>query len=180
MVRRIWFLLALGILALDAGMLLAQEPDPYLVDGTQFGRWKLGVSEQDLLRSFREISGNQFRMAPTTSLEGGKFYIWDNAGFQFNAFQGKVVAVAVWRRRTRADVELIKYRTKEDIRIGEPQGKVLAAYGAPDRQWNDRFGGPSTYLVMVWAKRGLFIGFQGSIVEVLALYDPALPWSWNQ
>ncbi|MGQ0549551.1 MAG: hypothetical protein ACT4PY_07795 [Armatimonadota bacterium] len=172
-------LFVIFVLVLDTGALLAQEHD-YLVDGKRFGKWTLGATEQDLLRIFREMFGSQFRMAPTITLSGGRFYFWYDSGFQFNAFQGRVVAIAIWRRRNAADAELMKYRTKEDVRLGEPLGKVIAAYGLPDRQWIDRVDTSFTYTAMVWERLGLFIGVRNNEVEVLAVYDPSLAWSWKQ
>ncbi len=164
------------LIALGSESLSAQEPDPYLVGGDRFGRWTLGMPDEDLVRAFRDLYGGRYRAEATASLSGGRFFFWDNAGLNITSFQGKVVGISAWRRRTAADVELMKYRTKEDIRIGEPLPKAIAAYSAPDRQWLSRATSGNTGVV--WLRLGLFLEARGNVIDVIGIFDPRLPWIW--
>jgi len=169
-------LVAAMLITLGSGNVAAQEPDLYLVGGSQFGRWRLGVPEEDLVKVFRDLHGTQYRTEATASIGGGRFFFWDNAGFNITAFQGKVAAISMWRRRSAADAELMKYHTREEIRIGEPLQKAIAAYSTPDRQWASRATSGNTG--MIWGRLSLFLEVRGNFIDVMGIFDPRLPWIW--
>ncbi len=174
--RNLPLLVTVTLIALGGGNLVAQEPDPYLVGGGQFGRWKLGMPEEELVKVFRDLFGSRYRTEATVSIGGGRFFFWDNAGFNITAFQGKVAAISIWRRRNAADTELLKYHTSEEIRIGEPLQRAIAAYSTPDRQWISRATSGNT--VLMWLRFGLFLEVRGNLIDVVGIFDPRLPWIW--
>ncbi|MDR7556638.1 MAG: hypothetical protein QN157_13665 [Armatimonadota bacterium] len=119
------FLLVCTLSAGWAVRIQAQEEGKYLVGDGRLGPWRLGISEQDLLKEFSSRFGSGFRIDPPFNhrLPGAaKAYFWRTAGFQFVAYEGKVVSIAIWRRYTdpTPNAELMRYKTKEGIGIGVP------------------------------------------------------------
>ncbi len=162
----------------------AQEEEKYLVGDGRFGPWRLGTSEQDLLKEFSSRFGSGFRIDPPFNhrLPGAaKAYFWRSAGFQFVAYEGKVVSIAIWRRYTdpTPNAELMRYKTKEGIGIGVPLSSVISAYRQPARQWEVRWGPTAVSTAMVWPSLGLYLEIRGADVDAIGVYDTSAPWQYR-
>jgi hypothetical protein len=177
---------ALLLLVLSAGWTVqAQTAEGnYLVGDGRLGPWRVGVAEQDLLTEFTSRFGGNFRLDPPLNHRlrgGGRAYFWRSAGFQFIAYEGKVVSIGIWRRYTdpAPNAELMKFKTKEGIGIGVPFSRVVSTYREPARQWEVRWAPTAVSTAMVWPSLGLYMEIRDGDVDAIGVYDPDAPWQYQ-
>jgi len=162
----------------------AQTDDQYLIGDGRIGVWKVGAAEADLLKDYSSRFGPGFTVDapfPHKLSRSGKAYFWRRAGFQFISYEGRVVSITIWKRYTdpTPNAELMKYRTKEGIGIGEPLSKATAAYQLPPRQWQVHWFGGVINTAMVWPALGLYLEIRDRNVDAIGVYDPGAPWDYQ-
>lgn len=160
----------------------AQVEDPYTVGDGRIGGWRVGSSETALLQDFTSRYGTGYRIEqpfPLKLTRDGKAYFWRNAGFQLTTFDGRVVAIVIYKRYTdpTPNAELMRYKTKEGIGIGEPLSRVNTAYPSPTRRFEVRWFNV-TNTGMVWVDRGLYIEIRDGFVDAIGIFDTTAPWEF--
>jgi hypothetical protein len=179
MPSRIWLvLIVLCVPLVPESASLAQSGKSYLIVAGQFGSWKLGTSEWEALPVFTEALGPDFSSGSDPSFKSARNYFWSSAGIKLVVgARGRVVGIFAWRRYgppevTKANDELVKYRTDRDIGIGSPLSAVRTAYGPTDTHWEVRWSKTFINTAMRWDNAGIYVEIHNGTVDAIGVYEP--------